>query len=66
MLPVRVGCSARQPVRNVSEKIGNVTIEVEHGAAGYRRVSFTSRSLVHQRVSAAQGLSLPLCKYVKP
>lgn len=55
MLPVRVGSASRESVRNVSEKIGNVTIEVEHGADGCRRVSFTSRSLVHQRVSATLG-----------
>jgi hypothetical protein len=55
MLSVCVGCSPRQPVRNVCEKIGDVTIKVEHGPAGCRRASFTSRSLVHQRVSAAQG-----------
>ncbi len=48
VLPVGVGCAARQSVRDVSEKIRDVSIEIEHGAAGYGCGSLTNVFLLHE------------------
>lgn len=48
LLPVGVGCAARQSVRNVSEKVRDVPIEIEHGAAGYGCCPLTNVFLLHE------------------
>ena len=66
MLSVRVRCASREPIGNIREKIRNMTIEVEHGSVGRPRISFTSGSLRHQRVSAARGGKSPsVSKYAE-
>ncbi len=52
VLPVGIGCTARQSVRNISEKIRNVPIEIEHGATGYGCGPLTSVLLLHENCPA--------------
>lgn len=48
VIPVGVGSTARQPVRDVSEKVRDVPIQIEHGAAGYGCSSLTDVFLLHE------------------
>lgn len=48
MLPVGVGCATRQSVRNVGEKIRNVTVEIERCPTGRRDSPLTNVFLLHK------------------
>lgn len=48
MLPVGVGCAARQSVRNVGEKIWNMTIEIERDSVGCCCGLLTNVFLLHK------------------
>jgi len=52
VLPVGIGCAARQSVRDVSKKIRDVPIEIEHGAAGHGCGSLTNVFLFHENCPA--------------
>lgn len=56
VLPVGIGCAARQSVRDVSKEIWDVPIEIENGAAGYGCSSLTNVFLLHENCPATSRI----------